>query len=38
MKLIPLLALLLLVSQPATMLITIDSSGVVEAHLSFENY
>jgi uncharacterized membrane protein len=36
LKLIPLLALLLLASQPATMLITIDSNGVVEAHLSLK--
>lgn len=34
LKIIPLLALLLLASQPATILITIDSSGIVEAYLS----
>jgi uncharacterized membrane protein len=34
LKIIPLLALLLLASQPTTTLIIIDSSGIVEAYLS----
>ncbi|MCR8472522.1 MAG: hypothetical protein QW819_05865, partial [Candidatus Korarchaeota archaeon] len=33
LKILIVLAIMLLASQPATVLITIDSSGIVEAHL-----
>lgn len=36
MNIIPILVILLLASQPATILITIDSSGVVDAYLSLK--